>query len=261
MQCSHCGHQQQTGHFCGMCGVQFDITSHINTSQSTVTISNGQMHHPPTNTESNVQLEQLKEKTILYLHYFIRYLKNPSLIINQKQEEYKNGLITILLFSIIVGLTFYHLAANLIYLADDSTFLSQFGGFFLIALCLIAIGLLSLSLINHFFGPQFPFKSVISLYGAHLSLLTLLALASLMLIAIKSFAVGHILLVITVLFTIFVLPLYLTVILLTKKSVGIDSFYGSVVYLITFSTLLLIFLSLFGDSPQLQLFIQTAIRS
>ncbi|AOV08552.1 hypothetical protein [Sporosarcina ureilytica] len=259
MQCRHCGHKQDHGYYCGMCGVQLDTTNRINHTPSTVTVSNEQTNNFPATMESNLQFEQLKEKIILYLQYFVRYLKKPTHIFKHKQEVNKNGMISILLFAMIVGLSFYQLALNSFYLPGEPSFTSNFGGFFVIILGLISIGLVALNLINHFFGPQFSFRVMISLYSAHLPLFILLTLLSFILIILNSISFGTTLLVISTLFVIIVLPFYLMIYLLIKKSVGLDTFYACIVYLFTFSTLLLLFLSLFGDSSKLQLFIRTAI--
>ncbi|MDS9472439.1 hypothetical protein [Sporosarcina pasteurii] len=256
MECSHCGHKQNHGYYCGMCGVQLNTTGYVNHTPSSVTASNEQTNHLPATMESNVQFDQLKEKVIHFLQYFLSYFKNPTHIFKHKHEEYKNGIISILLFTMIVGLSFYNLALNNMYLTSEPSFTSYFGSFFVIILGFMMIGLLAVIIINHIFGPQFSYNSIISIYGAHLPLFTLLTLLSFIL---KSFSLGSTLLVMSVLFAIFVLPFYIMIYLLTNQSVGLDSFYACIIYLFTFSILLLLFLSFFGDSTKLQLFIRTVI--
>lgn len=64
MECSHCGHKQNHGYYCGMCGVQLNTTGYVNHTPSSVTASNEQTNHLPATMESNVQFDQLKEKVI-----------------------------------------------------------------------------------------------------------------------------------------------------------------------------------------------------
>lgn len=239
MNCTNCGHERMVGNFCGKCGAPFSEQDSLNKD----------IFQKPI--ESNPHIENIVNKSKKYLSYLIKYLKNPSHIYKRGENEFLNGIINIALLAILIGLTFFTLATNNTHVLDNSGFLSIFGNLFIFSIISTGLVLLTLLLINNFFGPQHSFKSIISLYGGHLSPMILLGVTSLLLLLFKSFTYGSIMLIIVYVFPIFILPLYLISFLLLKKSNSTDPFYGFIIYIVTFSILLSIFTITLADSTMI----------
>lgn len=253
MICINCGHQQETGNFCGKCGTKLNETS-VNTEKTIIqneeaaasTQPYEQAATPMEPTEPNVHVENVKEKSKLYFNYFMQHLKNPAQAYNRGEAEFSNGLTSIVLLGILLGLSFYSLISNINFYGPS--FLSIFGGVLFFSLVSMGLVVVSLLLINNFFGPQHSFKSIVSLYGGHLSPVLLVAAAALLLILLKSYTFGSLALMLIFMFSISLLPLYLISLLLTKKSSGVDPLYGYVIYIVTFSIFFTIFTVILADS-------------
>ena len=253
MICVNCGHQQETGNFCGKCGAKLNETSG-QTNESIVDIEsaatnpqpNQQTAPPVEPAEPNVYVENVKEKSKLYFQYFMQYLKNPAHVYKRGEAEFPNGLTSIIILGVLLGLSFFTLINNGGFY--DPSFFSVFGGILFFSFVSMGLVIVALLLINNFFGPQHSFKSIVSLYGGHLSPILLIAAASLLLMLLKSYTFGSLALVIIFMFLISLLPLYLISVLLTKKSSGLDPFYGYVLYIVTFSILFGIFTVILADS-------------
>lgn len=201
---------------------------------------------PVAPTEPNVYIENTKEKSKLYLKYFMQQLKEPALAKNQGETNYSNGLISIFLLAFLIGLTFFAAISSAgIYVPS---FFSIFIGMLLFSVASMGLVVVTLWLVNNFFGPQHSFKSIINLYGGHLSPVLILAIVSLLLMLLKSYTFGSLSLLIVFLFSIMLLPLYLITVLLTKKSSSLDPLYGYVIYIATFSIFYMIFTFILADS-------------
>ena len=258
MICVNCGHQQESGNFCGKCGTKFDTTgaqptelvSNQNTTtaeQAATTVETEQPTATPiAPAEPNIYIENTKRKSKLYFKYFMQQLKEPTLAKSQGESQYSNGLISICLLAILIGLSFFAgIATTGIY---EPSFLSVFIGMLFFSLASMGLVVVTLWLIRNFFGPQDSFKSIIGLYSGHLSPVLLVGVASLLLMLLKSYAFGSLSLVLVFIFSISLLPLYLITVLLTKKSSNLDPLYGYVIYIVAFSIFIMILTFILADS-------------
>ncbi|MEK3935624.1 hypothetical protein MKY41_09900 [Sporosarcina sp. FSL W7-1349] len=202
----------------------------------------------PTPSEPNIHMEKLKAQSKMYGTYFMQQLKNPSRPLEEEQAGFLNALISIVLFTLLVAGAMYTLIWNVSWSHESGTFLTVMASHMAFILALIILALISLFTINHFFGPALMLKSIVSLYGAHLSLLLITAAASFLFILMNSFTFGAVALTITMSLAIFVLPLYLISTLLAEKPAGLDPLYGILLYVFMFSIVLLIFTTIVADS-------------
>ncbi|MED3571312.1 CHY zinc finger protein [Cytobacillus praedii] len=268
MLCSHCGSEQESGKFCGKCGGRFEETvNQENSAETMAAVNLSSMSEQAATTESQAstvktsdQIEMVKTKSKLYGSYFTQYLKQPSRILVKGEQEFTNGIINIILASLLVALTLYTLVRNFTRAAfgdlDDlfmdsysgPSFMSVFGGGFLFTIVSIVLVILSLFAISKLFGPNKSLKAMVSIYGAHLIPAVILSGAAFILILLKSNTYGSILLTIALLFILSILPLYLISSLLTKQPKGIDSLYGYILYIILFSIAFSVFVSVLADS-------------
>lgn len=236
MICIHCGHKQEIGNFCGKCGAAFPTKD----SENEVPLLRSRQADKP-----NPYLQNIKTQTKQYTRYFKMYLKTPTQLYMKNEQEFFNGIISIILFATLTALSFFTLINST---SAIDRFFSTFGGIFIFGCLSMGLVIFTLTLINHFFGPQQSFKSVTSLYGGHLPAMILLLFISLLLILVKSFLLGSILLLITFLFTVFLIPLNIMSLLLKKQSSSGDPFYGFIIYVVTISILFTIFITLLADS-------------
>ena len=254
MKCVNCGHSQEAGNFCGKCGTPF---APVNNETGTPNVSEEGYVSPVQDTvqaqqqvpvEPNIHVEKMKAQSKMYGSYFMQHLKRPSHAFNQSQEGFVNGLISVILLGVVFALTVSAVSGSFMS-GYGPSFMSIFSSTVISVLIVMGIPLLALFIINKLFGPQLPFKSIISVYGGHLSPLLIGAGAAFLLILLKSFTLGNIILGIVLLFAIFILPLYVISALLTKKSAPVlDPLYGFILYLVSFAILFTIFISILADS-------------
>ncbi len=262
MICSNCKHEQESGKFCGKCGTPFETTTtpveepivaapttervsaeKVVTEQPTATEPNQSTTAPA---EPNVYVENTKEKSKLYLQYFLQQLNAPSIAKTQGSSNFSNAVISILLLALLISLSFSAgIGSANIY---GPSFFSVFIGMLFFSIVSMALAIASLWLVNNFFGPQHSFKSIVNLYGGHLSLILLVAALSLLLMMVKSYTFGTLSLLIIILFSVMLLPLYLISVLLTKKSNALDPLYAYMIFIVGFSIIYMIFTFILADS-------------
>ncbi len=237
--CIHCGHKQELGNFCGKCGAARSEDNNVTTEPP---FPSRHVHKP------NPTIQSIKDQTKKYWQYFNVHLKAPVQLYEKYEQEFVNGVMSIILFSILIALSFFSLIRNAMNTTVVESFYSTFSGIFIFSCLSVGLVLVTLTLINHFFGPQYTFKSIVSLFGGHLPITILLLLLSVIFILLKSLIIGFVLLFIAFSYTIFLLPLYLISALLTKQSSGGDPFFGFILYVLTVSILFSLFMTLLADT-------------
>ncbi|MER2090420.1 MAG: hypothetical protein ABS920_11835 [Sporosarcina sp.] len=264
MNCVNCGNSQEVGKFCGKCGTPFaPVNNETATPEQAATTANrageGHMHQAPNTAqaqqmpqpapvEPNIHVEKIKAQSKMYGGYFMQHLKRPSHAFNQSQEGFVNGLISVILLGVVFALIVSAVSSSFLSSYGPS-FISVFGSTIISVLIVVGLPIVTLFIINKLFGPQLSFKSIISIYGAHLSPLLIGSGAALILILLKSFAFANVILATVLMFAIFILPLYLISVLLTKKSTNtLDPLYGFILYLVLFTILFIIFITILADS-------------
>lgn len=234
LKCIDCGYEQPTGKFCGDCGSKFEESNVLHNPRRATTVP----------AKTNVLVEQLIVQAKAYRSYFLRQLKNPALAYEHGEAGIANGLISMLLLGILVTLSLFTALRQSL----ANGFLSFFGGAFIFTLLAITIALIALYVTTSSLGPQQSIKTILSLYGAHLPPLLIGATASFLLMVIKSYTYGHLLLSLVFLFAILLVPLYLLSALILKNPTTIDPFYIFIVYLLAYSILFSLFIILIADS-------------
>ncbi|WP_277586725.1 hypothetical protein [Psychrobacillus antarcticus] len=201
----------------------------------------------------NVHIENIKSKTKIYSAYFIQQLKKPSHSHIHVESEFRSSLASIILFTALVTISLFLFSKDL-YWNNPPHFLSFFMESFLLTFLLIGLVILSTFLISNFFGPQHSFKVIISFYGGQLSAPIILVSASIFLMLVESFIYGNAILTICIIFSLFILPLYVMTFLLAKSHSGVDPLYGFILYIATFTILLIIFVTIVGNSKIVEYF-------
>ncbi|WP_368652767.1 hypothetical protein AB4Y30_13640 [Ornithinibacillus sp. 4-3] len=280
MLCPACGHEQETGKFCGKCGtaltenqanqsssgisneekVQDSIIENqdsVDMSRENVAIKQEEPAKEKTVDEqlaqSNVNMEVIKEKTMNYWNYVVDYAKQPSKVFNYKQHELLSAIITILIFTFFISLTVFSylkfFSAEVFYLSSEG--IKFFPVIFytgLFILLTMGIATLCLFLVIKLFGPDYVYPKIITIYGTKLIPMIAITLVALFLTVVRLFTAGNMMLTIIFIFAILAIPLYILGKALQEKTKVLDSFYASVVYVVGFILIYSLFLYVISDT-------------
>ncbi|KIL43117.1 zinc ribbon domain-containing protein [Jeotgalibacillus campisalis] len=261
MKCEKCGNEQDGGKFCGKCGNSL-TANHVTANPAQETVINAAPEGPATSghVETSEYIEKAKKTGKGYWAYLKTYIKSPSAIFSKGENEFVNGLISLLLFSFMVALVSYVFIHNIsrsmfggygdTFMNEYAgpTFMSVFGGSMVYTALSLLLATVSLFIVTKLFGGGHSFKSIISYYGSHMLPVLFLLAAAFIFILIQAYAFGSIIFAIAISFTVFILPLYLISSLLTKQSKSADPLYGFVSYVILFTIAFSLFSFLLADS-------------
>lgn len=244
MKCQKCGNEQEEGRFCELCGGDLTQGNKETTQATTVNSSTSQGEGP------NEAVERVKKVSSAYWGYFLHFLKSPTSKREDGADNYKNGIINIIIAAGIISLSFYNMVKF------DFGFISyspSFGKFFfntlLGLLIATAISLGLILVISIFFSSKkWNFQKVIANYGAKLSPVIALSLAMLLFLILEAWKLATLLFFLVIITMFLLIPLYLVSTLLDRYSQTIDPFYGYLIYFVAFWLSLYLVMTLFADS-------------
>lgn len=201
----------------------------------------------------NQTVERMKETSKEFWSYFTYYLKQPSHIFAKRSTEVNNGIINIVVMLILLSLSTYFLIRNFTIVAgfgyvQSVPFFPIFGNTIFFTALFIILVVAILFGVNKLFGTGYSFKEVLSLYGGHLSLATILAAAAFILLLVKANLIGMILITIVFGLAITSAPIYLISSLLTQKSKSLDPYYGYLIYTVAVGIGFFILFTILADS-------------
>ncbi|MBP1948465.1 zinc ribbon domain-containing protein [Virgibacillus litoralis] len=218
MQCSSCGQQTAEGKFCTNCGAELGKDDRYEAvADSTVSTS------PSTNQNPNETVEKLKTTGSNFGHFFVTLVKNPSEAKKANGSDMSSGIITFVLFSLVIALS-YHLILSTIQIGFfmQITFLDSFILPFIIftILYLLIAGLTFAGAKLSVQAVTFP--DVIAKYGAYLVPFLLLFTAGILFWLIGITSIAGLLLLLSILSTLLIAP---TFILVEQTPNGFDRIY------------------------------------
>ena len=282
-KCNECGNEQETGKFCGKCGVKFEEeiakvstpnVGSIPTANSkvevTATATSGAGFQqqatnvpPVTPAQPNEHVEKVKDQSKQFWNYFTKYIKNPSEIFATGDRDFVNALISIFVFAFILGITVYVSISSFARRAmgglgelgglfmeeyQGPPFFTIFASVFVFTLVSIALVVVSLLIISKLFGPADSWKETLSYYGTFILISSVLAIIGLLLIIIKSFVFGNVIVILSYLLMLIVIPMFIISKLLVSKSKSVDKFYGYLLYIVLFAIIFSIYITIIADS-------------
>lgn len=118
----------------------------------------------------------------------------------------------------------------------------------LLILFITALVIGSLLLTTKFLGPDQTFKNIVGIYSTHLIPSTFLVVIALVLILLKAYVFGNLLLSFALIIAFFIVPLYILIKLLPQEESALDPLYCVIVYIVIFGIAFSIFLSVVGDT-------------
>src|SRR5690625_1107716 len=117
MLCPNCGQETEKGKFCANCGAQLQDDESAATSSEAVTaegavkpvVENEEPQQDENQEESqpNEFVERLKSESAHFGSYFLQMLKSPSAATKSKSNKLIPGIITIVIFSLLIALGTY----------------------------------------------------------------------------------------------------------------------------------------------------------
>lgn len=282
-RCVTCGNEQETGKFCGKCGTKLEegiaavSTSDIGpistevpevevytTVKSDPVIQAQAINLPPVTTaQPNEHLEKVKDQSKKFWNYFKKYIKNPSEIFATGDREFVNAVISIFVFASILSITVYvsissfarRAMGGLGELGDlfmdeykGPPFFSIFASVFIFTIVSTALVVVALLIISKLFGPANSWKETISHYGTFTLSSSILTIIGLLLIIMKSFVFGNIIVLLSYLLMLLIIPTFIISKLLISKSKTVDKFYGYLLYIILFAIIYGIYITIIADS-------------
>ncbi|PAV30639.1 hypothetical protein CIL05_05935 [Virgibacillus profundi] len=171
MHCPNCGQQTEPGKFCTSCGAQLAQEETAAASDPTGNAKQADLSQMESSqdgasqTEQNPAMENLKKEASNFGNYFIRLLKGPDEGQKMTGNELISGIITMVIFSLLISLGGY-LIANQMPFANIS-FLDGFIIPFLQFIILFAV-LTALTFGGNKLAAQsLTFKDVVAKFGAY----------------------------------------------------------------------------------------------
>lgn len=247
--CSNCNHMQEQGMFCAKCGKELVTQDtaqqqQVNSQEQNQQAVNhqGQNQQTVTPQEPNQQVEKLKQISNGYVGTFTSLLKNPTQRI-QDNNNLVNSVISFVLLTFLTALTVYMMAKGVFdeYVGSYYSFLSDYSGksaslpinvlftlFIVIALFAI-IAITAVFLMAKIFIGQASFKQVFVQVTNYYPAIIVLIVVGFLLQLIDMNGLALIVVIVTLILTVLLIPLYEIVQLLQGTTIKIDYFY---VYLI-----------------------------
>lgn len=244
MFCGNCGQQLEQGAvFCSNCGT--NVANHS---------GQGVNHQATTQAATNVHLEKAKDISKGYFSFFMDHVKAPIQHgFSIRNENWINGLITLIIFSLFSGISTYILANSFLSLVGNMftggfgvsmSFLSFMDGFIMpllkiLVLLAIVVGLIYL--VAKIMKSEANIFDVVARFGTFLLIPSLFIILSFVFIFIKLFSLASLFFAGIALS--FILAIILTVYSFSReRQGGLDAYYGM---LITFLGLVIVFYILF----------------
>nr|WP_106784440.1 Yip1 family protein [Lysinibacillus timonensis] len=198
---------------------------------------NQQQYQQPA--QPNVHVEKVKDQSKAFINFFTTYLKQPSTIFSSGESQFVNGIITVVLYALIVGLTLFVAAHSMFGMFIDTSeiFFNVFGGSAIFIIAIYAVVVLSLWIVAKNFGPETSWKAITSYLGAFSIPSILLTVVALLLFLISAYQFANNILFIALLLVVLAVPLFVITRLLTFQTKNFDMFHSYLVYIIIFLVL------------------------
>ncbi|MFD1038322.1 hypothetical protein ACFQ3N_07840 [Virgibacillus byunsanensis] len=234
MNCPNCGQQTEEGKFCTSCGTQLPNKEYAAAADPTINTppqQQQQTKQEQTKIQSNETVEKMKATGSNFGNFFVTLLKQPSEAKKVDSKDLPSGIITIIIFSLLIALG-YHLSirgvsAGFIQISFFDSFVLPFVEF------VVLFGIVaSLTFAGAKMAVQaVTYTDTIAKYGAYLTPFLLLYATGFLLNLIGLTDLAALVILVSILGAIVIVP---TLILLEKPASGFDRLYVLIaIYLIS----------------------------
>lgn len=245
--CTKCNNQQEQGNFCGVCGSglsemeqSVQVTAMEKPEQpSNQSNTNEQQanyqHHTQLATgqqNTNPQIDQLKKVSSNYFGSFVTLLKQPSRSLNEKQS-FSNALISFVLFSFVIAFSVYSMINGSLKKVNDYSFglvdeglpIGVLIAFMLIMMIATVTPTVLIFLLEKIFVQQSNFKKTFIQVSNFYPVFIAIVAVGIILNFIGAMKFAIMLILISILFVILLLPLYVMTHVLKGSKPSIDPFF------------------------------------
>ncbi|MEN1968410.1 DUF6574 domain-containing protein [Lentibacillus sp. N15] len=266
MHCPQCGQETEEGKFCTNCGAQLPSAEPAAAKDQDPAVHATTVNHQPVTANAQTQqvnqneaVEKVKTAGTNFGHFFLTLLKKPSEARNANSNDLISGIITMVIFSLLLALGL-HLSVSALTDSIPGDLFGDFGGsdmsffdsfvlplveFILLFLIVSALTFAGTKLATN----AFTFTDVLGKYGAYQVPFLLLYAVGFLFALIGLTSLSAFLIMISILGTLMVVP---TLILMEQHGNGFDRVY---------SLLAIYFISLLVFGFFMQSFIETLISS
>ncbi|AJD92206.1 hypothetical protein JMA_28890 [Jeotgalibacillus malaysiensis] len=266
MTCTQCGHQQAQGKFCGKCGAVLQTTETASTTAAVTQTATTQAAPIQTAAVESPYVNKAKETSKGFVEYIKKYIKSPASVLHTSATEFKNGLILLILTTVILALSLASLVHSFVSTLFEG--LNEFSGFFGAAETGISSpsftsflfpGILYLAIpvalitgllfaAQKVFSTGRPIQQIVAYYGTLLFPTVFLSLISLVLGFLNANTYSIVALAVAIIFALVITPVYLTATLLNKNSMRTDGYYGTAIFTIVAFLVLGVYANYLVDS-------------
>lgn len=279
MNCIQCGHQQESGKFCGKCGSPLKVSEKSTAGEVNEGMSSGEnigAAAQAATAQSNEQVERLKATSQMYWSYMKEFGLQPKKIFMNPESELKNALITLVLFIVLTPIAIALFIKGIYKSTIGGLQDELFGGFgpsapdisispiffdlIIPVLLLIGLSLGGSFIIMKISNQPMNFKKLLSIYGTLLIPVVGLVVLGILFIFINQLGLGAGLIALSV-----ILALYLYPSLIIFNHAGgrpkIDSVHQALIYFAGYTIVLYLtvtqyiksliapFIDMFSDFP------------
>lgn len=223
--CPNCGEYIEEGNFCTNCGTELpEETSDTSAVDQSKTASDhaSTQHIPAESAPQHVQVDEKKDGKLDIANYYARLVKKPAQAIETTANDLIPGLITLIVFALLVGSESYYMMSELSggYISPSFTddFLVSTLRFGLVLVAVVAFIFWGLK----FTAKELPFQEVFAKYTAYLIPFVLIFALGFILEVINLPSVPSALMGVGSIGPLFVIP---TLLILNSKKKEIDLVY------------------------------------
>lgn len=215
MVCNQCGHLNESGKFCVKCGARLGEGG---TGEEAAAL------HGHEAIGQNEHVTRAKVMSKRYINYFVQGLKNPTTAAQSvNHEQFINGLITMIIYSISIPLMIYFSSRDNTYFGSFTDIVLKSSFYYLLFIgfiVLVTFGVIKLGRV------QATLQDVFARFGAFLIVPTVFLVLGFILSLIKIYEFAFVLLLFGFLGLFIVVPF--TIYSFKKEiTVGLDAIYGT----------------------------------
>jgi len=235
MKCVKCSHEQVSGKFCGKCGTPLQVAETTAVEEVLVvepgkeTVSTAESASV---TQSNEQVERVKETSKKYIAYLKEFAVNPSQIFTNPENQFTNALITLTIVLLLASYTVFSAVKGFVssivggiagsmfgegvgsgigdILGSQVPKISlfpTFGNAFMVFVLLVGLSVVISWAVMKISKQPLNLKQLVGIYGTLLIPVIGVLVLSILLILMKNLALGVGLLILGFLFAVYLYPL------------------------------------------------------
>lgn len=252
LKCVKCGHEQEVGKFCGLCGgelvakdtasgneeetvnddvsnVEAEVASGQESVQAAETIQSSDQSASGQSSES---FDRVVETSKEFGSFFQRFLKTPTDVLSSTSHQMIHSIINLAIIAVLFALTMLRVVQVIFGSEYVSLWSYTFYALLLMALYMVVV-IVVLFALNKFFGDEsITFEKVVSIYGVLMTPTVIVMALALVLSLIKSIDFAVYLTLFSLLLASLIIPSFIATHHTVNYRKNIDPLYAFLFYII-----------------------------